>query len=203
MSRLERAPGQQPEQLPTDGLTPEQDQQLADLVSRWRGGRISIPVFTELARMIPQSIVEVVLFRRTNGILETLLIPRPKDDIVWPGMYHTPGTALRASDFHREDQNPLNGAFERLQSGELNSAFSSAPAFVGRLHRVGDRGPEVVEVYIAELFEASTSQLNHVWYPVDQLASNPNFMQSLHEHVIIAAELYNKRTGEVFGTNSD
>src|SRR3989344_8093896 len=107
----------QPEQFATDGLTLEEDQKLAQLLSKWKGGRISTPVFTELAKMTPQAIVEVVLFRFNNGELETLLIPRPDDDIVWSGMIHTPGTALRVSDFLREDLNHPNVAFERLQRG--------------------------------------------------------------------------------------
>ena len=139
--------GSQPEQFATDGLTLEEDGELARLLSKWNGGRISTPVFTELARMIPQPIVEVVLFRGNDNVLETLLIPRPADDIVWPGMLHTPGAAVRTSDFRREDKNPLNGVFERIQRGELNSDFAYTPVFADRLHRLGDRGPEVAEVY--------------------------------------------------------
>ena len=49
--------GPQSEQ-PTDGLTPEEDLKLAILLLKWAGGRISTPVFTQLARMIPQPLVE-------------------------------------------------------------------------------------------------------------------------------------------------
>ena len=183
--------GSKPEQFATDGLTLEEDGELARLLSKWNGGRISTPVFTELARMIPQPIVEVVLFRKNGEILETLLIPRPADDIVWPGMLHTPGAAIRTSDFHREDQNPLNGVFERIQHGELNSDFAYTPVFAGRIHRLGDRGPEVAEVYFTELPEGSYQQ-HHVWYPVDKLAENPKFIQHQLGHVMIAAGFYNQ-----------
>lgn len=184
--------GPQPEQFATDGLTPEEDLELALLLSKWGGGRISTPVFTYLARMTPQAIVEVVLFRVSNETLETLLIPRPKDDIVWPGMFHTPGTALRASDFQREDGIPLNGAFERVKR-EINNEFASPPTFVVHLHRLSERGPDVTEVYIAELLEGSPLQPGQLWYPVGQLLSNPNFIQAQHGHVMIAAEAYTKR----------
>ena len=183
--------GSQPEQFVTDGLTLEEDRRLAELLSKWKGDRISPPVFTELARMIPQPIVEVVLFRKNGEILETLLIPRPADDIVWPGMLHTPGAAISTSDFHREDQNPVNGAFERIQRGELNSDFAYTPTFAGRLHRLGDRGPEVAEVYFSELPEGS-HQPHHIWYPVDKLAEHPKFIQHQLEHVTIAAEQFRK-----------
>src|SRR3989344_6602364 len=152
---------QQPGYIPTEGLTLEEDRRLVELLNKWNGGRISTPAFTEIARMSPQPIVEVVIFRMIEGRLETLLIPRPEDDVVWPGMYHTPGAALRAADFHREDQNPLNGPFERIQRGELGSNFAYTPIFAGRLHRLADRGPEVAEIYVAELPETSYGE-HHV-----------------------------------------
>ena len=142
--------------------------------------------------MIPQPIVEVVVFRKSGEILETLLIPRPADDIVWPGMLHTPGAAIRTSDFRREDQNPLNGVFDRIQRGELSSDFAYTPGFAGCLHRLGDRGPEVAEVYFTELPEG-LGQQHHVWYPVDKLAENPKFIQHQLGHVTLAAEQYRKR----------
>ncbi|MBI2327624.1 hypothetical protein HYU92_04890 [Candidatus Curtissbacteria bacterium] len=178
--------------LPTEGLTPQEDQDLVALLSKWTGGRISTPVFTELAGMIPQPIVEVVLFRKNGDTLETLLIPRPEDDIVWPGMYHTPGSALRAADYHREDHVPLNGAFERIQRDEFKAEFAHTPTFAGRLHRLGDRGPEVAEVYVAELPEGLATQPNHVWYAVEQLEQNPKFIQGQLGHVMIAAEHFNR-----------
>ncbi len=181
----------QPVESVTDGLTLEEDRELARLSSKWKGGRISTPVFTEIAKMTPQAIVEVVLLRVNDGQLETLLIPRPDDDIIWPGMVHTPGTALRLSDFLREDQNPLNGAFERLQGGELNSKFAYEPVFVGRLHRrTYVRGAEVAEIYMTELAEGSALQIGQVWYPVDKLIANPIFIQHQLSHVNLAAEHY-------------
>ena len=184
--------GSQPEQFATDGLTLAEDRELARLLSKWNGGGISTPVFTEVAKMSPQPIIEVVLFRINDGELETLLIPRPDDDIIWQGMVHTPGTALRVSDFLREDQNPLNGAFGRIQGGELNSEFAYTPIFAGRLHRFGERGAEVAEIYVAELIEGSVLQPSHVWHPVDKLSGNPKFIQGQLGHVILAAERYLK-----------
>jgi len=178
------------EQFPTDGLTPEEDEKLAILLERCKG-RISTPVFTELARMIPQPIVEVVIFRKRNGILETLLIPRPKDDIVWPNMLHTPGSAIRTSDFERTDQSPLNGAFERIQNNEIHNQFSYTPVFVDRLYRKGDRGCEVAEIYFTEISE--TQEDNYNWSPIDQLSQNPIFIQIQLEHIKLAAEKYQNK----------
>ncbi len=178
----------QPEQFATDGLTPEEDRQLVSLLSKWKGGKISTPVFTELARIIPQPIIEVVLFRENDGVLETLLIPRPKDDIVWPGMVHTPGTALRASDYGRADNNPVKRAFERIQHGELHCEFADTPIFAGRLHRDGDRGPEVVEVYVADLGESFELLEGQEWCRVDKLSENSKFIQGQLGHVFLAVD---------------
>lgn len=164
-------------QSATEGLTPKEDQELAALLSKWTGGRISTPVFTELARMIPQPIVEVVVFRKNGETLETLLILRPEDDIVWPGMYHTPGAALRTADFYRDDNNPLNGPFERIQRGELSSEFKQEPEFVGRMHRLATRGPEVAEIYMAQLSDGVMVSGDYIWYPVGDLSNNPKFIQ--------------------------
>lgn len=183
----------QPESFPTDGLTPEEDNALVTLLSKWNGGKISTPVFTELARMIPQPIVEVVICRRNGGTIETLLIPRPEDDIVWRGMIHSPGTALRRADFKRADKQPLNGAFDRIQNNEIKNRFTFLPIFVARLH--GDdvnRGPTVSEIYYTEIPPGS-DQKHYTWYPVNQLAQNPRFIQSQLRHVELAAEQYSKR----------
>lgn len=175
---------------PTEGLTNKEDQELTHLLKKWKGGQISTQVFTELARMIPQPIVEVVILRANNGTVETLLIPRPKDDIIWPGKYHAPGAAIRSVDFLRKDGNPLEGVFERIQTGELNSTFLDTPAYVDRFHRLGDRGPEVAEVYIAELPENTTIQSDHRWVAVDKLENNPAFIQHQLPHILLAAEKF-------------
>ncbi len=175
---------------PTEGLTPVEDRELTKLLKKWKGGRISTEVFTELARMIPQPVVEVVIVRMNQGAIETLLIPRPQDDIVWPGKYHAPGAALRAADFVRKDRNPLNGPFERIKSGELNSSFTYTPIYVDRFHRSGDRGPEVAEVYVTELPEGAFTPKDHQWVPVDKLKDHPEFIQHQLPHIMRAAEKF-------------
>lgn len=190
------------EQLPTDGLTLKEDQKLSELLSKWKGGRLSTPVFTEIARIQPQPIVEVVVLRENNGIVETLLIPRPKDDIVWPEMLHSPGCAIRSSDFERKDNNPLNGAFERLQNKEINSQFKYQPIFVDRLYRKVDRGNEVAEIFFTELPESS-NQENYNWYPVDKLDQNPKMIQHQIEHIKLATEQYKIFTSQQASTRSN
>ena len=179
--------------IPTEGLTVEQDIQLRTLLSEWTGGPISTPVFTELARMIPQPIVEVVVFRKNGDTLETLLIPRPPDDIVWPGMYHNPGAAIRTSDFNREDSDALNGVFERIENGEIKSSFAYRPVFVGLHNRMSVRGPEAAQIYFAQISREPLDSISNVWYPVGELEQNEKFIQGQLTHIRMAAERFNQK----------
>lgn len=181
------------EEEPTDGLTREQDEQLVDIFSYWRGGRISNRVFPSVARLTPQACVETVILRRKDNLLETLLIERPPSDTVWPGMLHNPGQALRLSDFKREDGDPVNGPFERIQKGELHAEFSRRPIFVGNDYRMTERGAEVAIVHIAELKLGTVDRDDYVWWPVDELAGNERFIQHQLNHVILAAEEHKRR----------
>lgn len=185
----------QPEYVPTEGLTLEEDKQMVDLLKKFNTGRISTPLYTEFARILPQAIIEVVIFRKNNNLIETLLVPRPKDDISWPNMLHTPGTAVRLSDYHRKDGIPKNGIFERLQKSELNNNFAFTPIPVrldnddGVLYRQTKRGPETATIYFTELPENSDKDF-YVWHPVDELAQNPKFIQHQLAHVLLAAKQY-------------
>jgi len=189
MKELESRNHQLPEYLPTEGFTPKEDQQLVDILKKLKGERISTPVYTELARILPQTTVEITIFRIKNNIIETLLISRPKDDIVWPNMLHTPGSAIRASDFDRPDQNPLNGAFARIQQEISNNEFLFIPRPVGHLYRKVKRGAEVADIYFTEIPDNSDKD-SYVWYPVDKLSQNPRFIQHQLEHVLLAATQY-------------
>ncbi|MDO8610249.1 MAG: hypothetical protein Q7R95_06880 [bacterium] len=135
---------------PSSGLSLIQDIQLEHLLKSWNGGPFSTHVYTQLAR-IPQPIIEVVVFRKLEDAIETLIIPRPDDDIVWPGMYHNPGSALRTSDYSRSDSTPLNGPFERIQQSEIKTNFAYEPVLVTNLDRLTKRGPESCRVFFTEL----------------------------------------------------
>jgi hypothetical protein len=182
------------EEEPTDGLTREQDGQLAELLSKWNGGRISDLVFPSVARLTPQPCVEVVVFRKGGGGLETLLIPRPATDTVWPGMYHNPGQALRLSDYYREDGDPVNGPFQRIQRGELQAEFAERPIFVGNDFRMTLRGAEVAIVHFARLKTGTVDRDSYVWCPVEELANKADFIQHQRRHIQeLAAPAYLSR----------
>jgi hypothetical protein len=175
--------------VPTSGLTAREDKKVCDLLAKWDGGNLSASLFTELARMIPQPIVEVVIFRNNNKIIETLLIPRPEDDIVWPGMWHNPGTAIRRSDYDNKDISPLKSAFKRIQASEINNVFKFDPVFVDRIYTKSIRGPAISEIFYTELLKNSKKGL-YCWHPVEELKHNPNFIQQQLEHIMPAFEKY-------------
>ncbi len=187
----ERQEGQ-PERIPSDGLTLEQDIALEGLLKLWEGGRLSAEVFTEIARLIPQPIIEVVVLRNNCGIIETLLLPRPKDEKVkqWEDKYHTPGSALRNSDVKKETNNDLSGPFERVERGELGTKFAYPPKFGWFTVRKGDRSVEMVQAYYTELEKGADIKPGHIWYPVDMLAGNELFLQHQLEHVVMTAEAF-------------
>lgn len=177
---------------PTDGLSQIEDWLAVKILKKWKGGRISTPLYSVLAGMTPQPIVEVVFFRKRDGILETLLIPRPDNDIVWRGKCHTPGSAIRNSDINGEDGNPLKSVFDRIRK-EIDGDFSD-PVSVGIVNISGEntRGASVTQVFFAELPESYQPSQGRMWYPVEGLAENKEFIQEQLGFVQAAAEQYRK-----------
>ncbi len=58
---------------------------------------------------------------------------------------------------------------------------------------MGGRGPEVVEVYLAELPDPSDIEPDHEWYPVEDLAGNDRFIQHQLGHIQMAADVYQRK----------
>lgn len=163
----------------THGLTPEEDIELQALFKKWAaagGGAFSDATFTYLAYALPTPCIETVILRETNDVIEVLLIKRPDNDPVWPNCIHSPGGALRRADYKRDDVNPINGVFERVQRNELHNNFIDTPVFVGMRHYSTNRGPEVVHVYLAQI--SSDAQVpESQWVDVSKLNELPNFIK--------------------------
>lgn len=176
----------------TSGFAPGDDQTVVEILGKWDGGPLSPQLFTVLAGMIPQPIVEVVVLRmfEPDMTVQTLLIPRPVGDPIWPGKLHNPGAAFRKGDFLRQDGTPLNGPFDRIQHGELGQMFEFRPQFAGKIHRMTLRGAEVVEVYVAVISSDAPLKTGHEWVDVDALPNRADFIQHQLEHVQIAANHY-------------
>ena len=76
--------------------------QIADLATscleRLEPGRQPLPLFTQLARHVVTSTVEVVPLMERNDKIEVLMAKRSDDDLWWPGQWHLPGTVLLPTD---------------------------------------------------------------------------------------------------------
>ena len=142
--------------------------EIARLLSSLEPGILPEPVFHQVARLSVLSIVELVPLRSTaGGQTEVLLTQRPITDHYWPGMFHTPGTALRSTD------SCYNDAISRILTDELgHPQLASPPTFVGNLlHRVR-RGTESAAIYYVKIVRTP---------PVGQFFEHRKLPQSLIE----------------------
>jgi hypothetical protein len=169
----------------TDGFSPGDDKRVVAILKKWRGRALSDQLFNTLAGIFPQPTVETVILRHRDTEVEVLLIPRPEGDITWPGMLHSPGQTLRAMDYHRPDNTPINGPFERVQQYEIMTNFSRPPQFVGVAQYSTARGPEAVHIYLARIPEDARLPQLAGWYNIEELENLDNFIQ----HQIIPIRL--------------
>lgn len=113
-----------------DEMSPTELAELAALcLEKLEPGRQPLPLFTQLARLVVMSTVEVVPFKQTSAVPKVLLSKRPDDDLWWPGQWHLPGTVLlptdNAANVHDYDtpvERLLKDEFEGsiVKSGDLN-----------------------------------------------------------------------------------
>jgi len=122
--------------------------------------------------------------------LEVLLLPRPNDDPIWPNLLNLPGKMFRTIDFKRIDNTPMNGPFERIQSGELNVKFTKEPEFAGIAFQKTDRGPIVALVYLGTLPEDANLSDEFVWCDVDKLKKLKNLLQTEMSAIQIALKKF-------------
>jgi hypothetical protein len=101
------------------------DNLLVGLLQNSIPGNLSPEVFEAVARVAVYPAVEFIPLRKNYNKVEVLLFQRPSEDIIWPSMWHTPGTILRPTDETYED------AFTRLMEDELQGTETSLPIFIG------------------------------------------------------------------------
>jgi hypothetical protein len=83
----------------TEGMTQEELAELAtSCLERLEPGRQPLPLFTQMARLVVTSTVEMVPFMPVNENPKVLLAKRSDDDPWWPGQWHLPGTVLLPTD---------------------------------------------------------------------------------------------------------
>ena len=100
------------------------------------------------------------------------------------------GKMLRSADFKREDGNPVNGPFERIESSEVKAKFVREPIFAGLAFQGTDRGPILALVYIAGLAESQDSQKDYVWADVNKLEGLENLIKTEIIAVNVALKYY-------------
>jgi hypothetical protein len=97
-------------------------------------GGLSSAMFEAIARLAVYPAVEFIPLRQKEGKVEVLVFQRSANDMVWPSMWHTPGTVLRPTD------ESYNDAFDRLIREELKDTKTSLPIFMGAELSKNNRG---------------------------------------------------------------
>lgn len=158
-------------------------QRTADLLKSFEPGFLPYPIFEQIARLVALPIVEFVPLRVTqDGKCEVLLIARPEDDPFWPGMLHTPGTVVRATDIHKGEQDDWQ-AFSRIIKDELQDTEVGQPHYVGSMFHSSKRGAEQAQLY---WIEVTGQPKAGTFYSLDALPDG--LMESQLSFVKLAAE---------------
>jgi hypothetical protein len=126
--------------------------QAADLLANFEPGFLPYPVFEQIARLVALPIVEFVPLRKNGSSVEVLLVERTADDPFWPGLLHTPGTVIRATDLSDGKQENWP-AFQRILEDELKGTKVSSPHYVGSIFHRSKRGVEQAQLYWVEVLE--------------------------------------------------
>lgn len=128
----------------------DKTQQIADLLKVYKPGFLPYPIFEQIARLVALPILEFIPLRKTTAGVEVLLIQRPENDPLWPGMLHTPGTVIRATDINK-DHNTNWPAAERIVNDELKGTKIGHPHFAGSQLHTSKRGVEQAQIYWVEV----------------------------------------------------
>jgi hypothetical protein len=173
--------------LITDGLDSGDDQKVISILNKWKGGPLSDQLFTSLSKLTPQISAIITVFRKRDNIVETLLLPRPSDDPLWPNMLNLPGKMFRAMDFKRDDKNPVNGPLERIQKGELKVELNKLDIkFAGLAFQDTIRGPIMVLVHTVFVAEDFNGNLDWVWREVSQLKDSKDMIPTEMDAIEVA-----------------
>ena len=149
-------------------VTKDEISQTVNLLGKLEPGFLPLPIFEQVAKLVALPVVELVPFRQRGDTAEVLLIQRSSDDPLWPGMWHTPGTVVRATDLYSNDDKNW-APFSRLMRDELKETPIGKPHFVASLLHQSKRGVEQAQVYWAEVLgEHNTGQ----FFPLTDLPDN-------------------------------
>jgi len=134
---------------------------LENLLSQCEPGHLTPEVFEAIARVAVYPAVEFIpLRKRGDGKIEVLLLERPANDVMWPGMLHTPGTVLRPTD------NTMEDAFTRLYTDELCNVPTTTPRLIGVQLSHNRRGTCLLLEHVVTL---KSEPLTGKYYDVENL----------------------------------
>lgn len=157
---------------------------LAALLKRMPAKGMDRVVFTEIAKKIVITTVNLVILRRQNGKLQVFLKKRAGDDICWPGMWHIPGTAIRMTD---KPGNPIGigDPMERLQKEEFGICLAREPILLEeRFLSPGERGAEITKIYLGEMKGEPTNgrfhEISHL--PKNMIRSQISWIRNAVKH---------------------
>jgi len=131
-------------------MTPDEIKQTASLLGKLTPGFLPLPIFEQIARIVALPIVELIPLQKQGEEVSVLLLQRPPDDPLWAGMWHTPGTVLRATDLYTSDDTYWS-PFRRLVHDELKDTQIGKPFFVGSMLHESKRGVEQAQIYWTEV----------------------------------------------------
>lgn len=133
---------------PGSDISSEDVDHAVAILQRLKPGFLPFPIFNEVARLTVLPIVDIVPIRRENGVTQVLLTQREEDDPFWPGMWHNPGTVVRATD-----SGDYTDAFARVIESELGIEKPAVIKYAAHLFHHTNRGAESSRIYWAELPE--------------------------------------------------
>lgn len=129
-------------------MNKDREKDRVELLKELEAGFLPYEVFVQIARLVVLSIIEFVpLKMNKNNEVEVLLLRREKNDPIWPGELHTPGTVVRPTD----TEGNMYLAFERILQDELSGTQVSAPHYVGSSLHKSKRGMEQAQIYWIEV----------------------------------------------------
>ncbi|MDB5168829.1 MAG: hypothetical protein JWO41_185 [Candidatus Saccharibacteria bacterium] len=165
-------------------------QNLADQLKQFEPGFLPYPIFEQVARIVALPIVEFVPLRRQGDSIQVLLIRRPANDPIFPGMEHTPGTVIRATDASDGQQDSW-AAFDRILKDELQGTSTGDPHYVGSMFHHSKRGAEQAQIYWVEV---SGESAVGTFYDIEQLPTE--LMESQRKFIALAAQDFAKRRSD-------
>lgn len=168
-------------------VTTEEVKQVAEFLAKLEPGYLPFPIFYQLMRITVQPTVELVPLRQHKGKLEVLLTKRPEKDPDWAGLWHIPGTVLRATD----EKNSFDDAFKRILEGEIDGVKPlSKPVFMGHYFTKVKRGSELQMLHWVEIEgEPASGKFFDVSYLPDNIVDH-------HVHTINKAVAHRSLTIE-------